>query len=157
VQNESNISDFEQLLPLAAEWAREQEQRILREGRSLSPQEIVDARAVGVREPERVRVLAVNQIPTPPTPVLKSAAAQINLLPTQPSGLTFRYGIFLRTGCEHNRNLVLHELVHTAQYERLGGIVPFLRDYLSECTTVGYEECSLEREADAIAAELCAS
>jgi hypothetical protein len=44
--------------------------------------------------------------------------------------------------------------VHTAQYERLGGIEPFLRQYLRECLTIGYPEAPLEQEAIATIASL---
>jgi hypothetical protein len=51
----------------------------------------------------------------------------------------------------------LHELVHTAQYERLGGIVAFLRKYLSECATSGYRAAPLEEEAIAVAQRIQSS
>ena len=43
--------------------------------------------------------------------------------------------------------LVVHELAHTAQYERLGGFKPFLKAYLEEWLTVGYPNGPLEQEA----------
>jgi hypothetical protein len=36
------------------------------------------------------------------------------------------------------------------QYERFGGVLPFLRQYLTECLTVGYPEAPLEQEAIAL-------
>jgi len=47
-------------------------------------------------------------------------------------------------------------LVHVAQYERSGGILPFLRRYLFECLTVGYSASPLELEAIAVTARVCA-
>ena len=41
--------------------------------------------------------------------------------------------------------MVVHELGHTAQYERLGGFEPFLRQYLSQCLTIGYPEAPMEQ------------
>jgi hypothetical protein len=141
------LHQFERLLPLAAEWAHEQEQRILREGVPLSKQEITDAKAVGVQEPERVRLLQVDRIPTPRHPLLKVVAVAIRFLSPPPRGLTLHHGIFVRSDCWRDRSLVAHELVHTAQYERLGGILPFLRKYLFECLSIGYSNSPLEREA----------
>jgi len=138
------------------EWAAEQEQRILREGMPLSEHEIADAKAVGVRDPERVRLLQVEAIPAPTHPMLKAAYDTINFLPVKPRGLTLRYGIFVRADCRQDRHLLLHELVHTAQYERLGGIVAFLRKYLFECVTIGYPEAPLEQEAIAVVTRICA-
>src|ERR1700756_218749 len=81
VQSENLVGQLELLLPLAAEWVSEQEQRILREGEPLSENELADAKAVGVRHPERVRALSVQAIPSPSHPILKAAAEQIELLP----------------------------------------------------------------------------
>jgi hypothetical protein len=151
VPQQFSQEEFEQLVPLAAEWAAEQEQLILREGVPLSEQEIADAKAVGVRDPERVRLLQVDAIPAPAHPMLRGAYDTINFLAVKPRGLTLRYGIFVRADCRQDRDLLLHELVHTAQYERLGSIVSFLRKYLFECATAGYRTAPLEQEAIAIA------
>ena len=40
-----------------------------------------------------------------------------------------------------------HELVHVMQYERLGGVRPFLRAYVYECLRFGYAAAPLELEA----------
>lgn len=149
------LAQFAMLLPLAAEWAVEQEQWILREGVPLLEDEIVDAKGVGVREPERVRLLQVPLIPTPAHPKLRAAAAAIDFLTPATRGLTLQYGIFVRSDCWRDRFLIAHELVHTAQYERLGGIVPFLRKYLFECVTIGYPQAPMEQEAIRVAAQAC--
>lgn len=146
---------FETLLPLAANWAAEQEAWILREGVPLTDTEIIDARAAGVQQPERVRLLHVPTIPSPTHPLLKAACNAINFFTSGPRGLTFHYGIFVRGDCRQDRHVVTHELVHTAQYERLGGIFPFLRRYLSECFTNGYRNAPLEQEAANVAERIC--
>lgn len=135
------------LLPLAVAWVRRQERRILKQGVPLSECEIQDAKAVGVREPERVRVLRVKIIPWPGARPLRSAAKVIGFATDATCGLTLGYGIFIREDCWRDRGLIAHELVHISQYERLGGIAPFLRQYLGECLTVGYVNAPLEREA----------
>ena len=149
------IAHFEDLLPLAVKWATAQEQQILRDGVALTESEIADARAVGVREPERVRLLQVANIPRPSDSQLAAAADAMQFLTPATRGLTLQYGIFIRADCWRERSLVVHELVHTAQYERLGGIAPFLRKYRLECLTVGYPEAPLEKEAVEIAARCC--
>jgi len=70
-------------------------------------------------------------------------------------GLTLRYGIFIRSDCWGERRLVVHELVHTLQYERLGGFMPFLQQYLHECITIGYPAAPMEQEAKRIEREMC--
>ena len=147
----------EAILPLAAEWAKHHEAQILRQGVALSPAEMRDARAAGIREPYRVRTLLVDEIPVPPESLLKFSSDDMALFPQAPSGLTLNYGVFIRRDCHGNRRLLAHELVHTAQYERLGGIVPFLRDYLFECATFGYHNAPLEQEAEEIAKQICAN
>ncbi|HEY4284702.1 MAG TPA: hypothetical protein VGM62_16695 [Chthoniobacterales bacterium] len=143
-------AEFEKLLPLATQWAAEQEQRILHEGVPLSIRELADALIVGVKDPERVRLLQVDTIPAPTHPALINAY-QAAKVPSAPRGLTIHHGVFVRADYWRDRSLILHELVHTAQYERFGGIEGFLRQYLLECATVGYNKSSLEGEAVAVA------
>jgi hypothetical protein len=142
------------MLPLATEWAAEQQQRILEEGVPLSMREFADALSVGVKDPERVRLLQVETIPVPTHPVLQAAYQIANFVPTAPRGLTIHYGVFVRADYWRDRALILHELVHTAQYERLGGVEPFLRQYLFECATVGYGNSRMECEAVSTAARV---
>ena len=145
---------FEQLLPLAVAWAEEQEQRILSTGVALTATQLADARQVGVVHPERVRLLPVESIPMPEHPLLQAAGEATGLISPFTAGLTLRYGIFIRSDMTDDRRLVAHELVHTAQYERLGSVAAFLRQYLQECLTVGYPASPLEQEAIATAARL---
>jgi hypothetical protein len=148
------IAQFETLLPLAANWAANLEQRILRQGVPLSEEEVADARTIGVRDPERVRLLQLESVPVLTHPMLKAAAAAIQFLTPSTQGLTLQYGIFVRSDRWRDRALIVHELVHTAQYERLGGIQPFLRQYLFECITIGYPAGPLEQEAIKVTARI---
>ena len=141
------IAQFESILPLATKWAAAVETRILRQGVPLTEESLADARVIGVREAERVRLLALTRVPVPKDLTLRTAAAAIQFLTPMTCGLALRYGIFIRRDCWGNRRLVAHELVHTAQYERLGGIEPFLRQYLYQCLTIGYPEAPMEQEA----------
>lgn len=47
------------------------------------------------------------------------------------------------------RRLLIHELAHVVQYERLGGFHAFLGAYLQECINPGYPLGPLEQEAKA--------
>jgi hypothetical protein len=155
MNQESLLAQFEVLLPLAATWATEQEHKILHEGIALSKQEVADAKAVGVKERQRVRLLQVETIARPLQPQLRAACEAIDFLTPATRGLTLGHGILIRSDCWRDRSLIAHELVHTAQYERLGGILPFLRKYLFECLTVGYSTSPLELEAIAVAVRIC--
>jgi hypothetical protein len=156
MNQDSLLAQFETLLPLAVAWATEQEREILRDGASLSAEEIADAHAVGVQNPNQVRLLQVETIPRPSQPQLKAACDAIDFLTPATRGLTLGYGIFIRSDCWRDRLLIVHELAHIAQYERLGGILPFLCRYFFECLTVGYLASPLELEAIAVTARVCA-
>jgi hypothetical protein len=141
---------FEELLPLACRWVEEQERGILRDGLPLNPEQLEIARKVGIRELGRIRLLEVDEVPEPEDPLLQAAAEAAGLISLLTSGLTARYGIFIRSDYWGNRQLLAHELAHVAQYERLGGIEPFLRRYLTECLNAGYPNGELEQEAKAV-------
>ena len=145
------------LLPLACEWATAQEQRILATGEALSDKMLADARLVGVAAPERVRLLYVREIPIPDDPALHAAVQETQFLSPLTRGLTLRYGILIRSDCRSDRTMVIHELGHTAQYERLGGFEPFLRQYLFECLSIGYPEAPMEQEVIALTARISGS
>jgi hypothetical protein len=147
--------EFKVLIPLACAWALEQESTILRDGVPLSPAQAMDAKSINVVHPEKIRLLKVVRIPVPENPALRDAASAIQLISPRTGGLTLRYGIFIRANCWDDRRSVFHELVHTLQYERLGGIQQFLRQYLFECITVGYPAAPLEQEAVSTTARLC--
>jgi hypothetical protein len=147
---------FKNLLPLACSWAEEQERVILRDGLSLSPAQAADAKSIGVAHPEKVRLLRVALVPKPEHPGLRAAAEVTQLISPHTAGLTMRYGIFIREDCWGARLLVAHELVHTSQYERLGGFQQFLQKYLYECITIGYPAAPMEQEAVTTAARVCA-
>ena len=147
---------FQMLLPLACAWAEEQERIILRDGVPLTTAQVADARRIGIAQPERVRLRVVDEIPLPTHPGLRMAGEMTGLISPMTAGLTLRYGIFIRSDCWGDRRLVVHELVHTWQYERLGGFMPFLKQYLDECITIGYPAAPMEQEAKRIESEICA-
>jgi hypothetical protein len=147
--------EFEMLLPLACAWADEQESAILASGVPLTQSQLADATRVGITQPEHVRLLAVPRIPLPKHPLLAAAATATDLILPSTQGLTLRYGIFLQADCWGQRSLIVHELVHTSQYERLGGFEAFLRRYLLECVTPpGYPFGALEQEAITTTSEI---
>jgi len=141
---------FETLLPLAIAWATEQESIVLRQGIGLTDSQLADARKVGVNRPELVRLFPVSSIPQPTDPILSAATKPIS----SPEGLTVRYGIFIRADCWGKRPLVVHELVHTSQFERLGGFEAFLRPYLLEIPD--YPNGPMEQEAVTTSERVCA-
>ena len=146
---------FQVLLPLACAWAEDHERIILRDGSPLADSQVADARKAGVVKPELVKLLGVPEVPIPDHPVLRAAAEATQMITPRTGGLTLRYGIYIRSDLWDNRRLVFHELVHTSQYERLGGFRPFLEQYLYECITIGYPAAPMEQEAIITTAKLC--
>jgi len=157
MDRQAAFEQLEELLPLAADWAMEQQQRVLCEGVPLSGTEMADAKAIVVRNPQRVRLLRVDSVPVPVHPMLRAAAVSINFVTAAPSGLALENGIFVRADHWRERELIAHELAHTAQYQRLGGVLPFLQTYIVQCATVGYQQAPLELEANATAARICSA
>jgi hypothetical protein len=134
--------------PRAVQWVEAQERRILRFGFPLTPEQIRDAIAAGVAKPDRVRLLPVPLIPGPSDPLLEELGRKFRLTMTdKTAGLTMGHGIYLKTSELPDRLRVTHELVHVAQYERLGGISPFLRAYMIQIIRFGYFKAPLELEA----------
>jgi hypothetical protein len=146
---------FENILPLAVEWAEAKEKVILEHGKVLSSQYMEDAKSIGVNNPERVRIYKVPQIPIPKHPILRAAAEATQLISPATIGLSLRYGIFIHNNFSKDRYTIVHELVHTMQCEKLSGFHSFLKKYLWECIEIGYPEAPLEQEAVRIAREIC--
>ncbi|MDF1657959.1 MAG: hypothetical protein P1U58_10130 [Verrucomicrobiales bacterium] len=136
------------LLPLGTRWAERQESLILREGRPLSEWETMWATDVGVKKPEAVRILPVPRIPTPGSWFTRL----LRIFSEGPTGMAVNYGIYLEASQATNPSLLVHELTHVAQFERLGGIESFLREYITQCIRDGYWESDLEIEAREAAA-----
>ncbi|MCB1231036.1 MAG: hypothetical protein KDN19_12245 [Verrucomicrobiae bacterium] len=143
------------ILPLATLWVRRQERRILANGRPLSIEEKLDARDAGVADVDRVRLMVLSPVPSPGGRLL-SGFGRLTRFPMEPpSGMALGHGIYLDTRVAGQRRIFLHECVHISQYERLGGIRPFLRRYLEECLRDSYWNSAMEREANAIADRVC--
>ena len=94
---------FEDILPLAVQWAKVKEMVILEHGTALSPKFIQDAKTVGVKYPERVRVYKVPQIPIPKHPILKAAAEASQLISPATIGMSLGYGIFMHSNFSNDR------------------------------------------------------
>ena len=148
---------FEQLLPLACEWARAQEEFILARGAALQPEQIADAELAGVRDCSRVRVLVVDRIPLPENKELAAAARCSQIITDASRGVAIGHGIVIRADAWGDRELLLHQFVHVAQCERSGGLEPFVRAYLCDRQSCAkFTFGSLEQEARGLARELCA-
>jgi hypothetical protein len=134
------------LIPFACAWAERQESSILKTGAPLSPTQADTARSLGILYPDRIRLRAVTRVP-PLNWLLRCIGDRLGLISSETIGMALRYGIFIREDHWGDRRLLVHELAHVAQYERMGGFRRFLTQYLQECINPGYPFGELELEA----------
>ncbi len=132
------------LSPALGRWAIDQEKRILAEGRPLAAVDLDFARRLEIEAPGDIRVLEVERIPLPVPFPLVELAKKWGIPAFEPAGMALGHGIYILPGRE---NVVPHELVHILQYQRLGGIHPFMRRYVTEILVHGYRDAPLEIEA----------
>jgi len=149
---------FEQLLPLAFQWARNIENFVLQHGSPLPRRQVTDARQVGVKDICRVRVLAVDRMPLPEEPELAEASRRTQIITDSCRAIAIGHAVVIRADAWGDRELFLHQLVHVAQCERSGGLEQWVRQYLVDRTncpnfTIG----ALEEQARRIAREICAA
>ena len=149
---------FECLASLAYQWAKTQEDFILKHGAPLAPRQIADAQQCGVHDSSRVRVLAVNRIPLADDEELAEAARRAQIITDASRGVAIGHGIIIRADCWQNRELLLHQLVHVAQCERSGGLESFVEEYLGDRRTCAdFSAGSLEDKARGLARAICAA
>ena len=89
---------FERLAPLAFQWAKTQEDLILKHGAPLAPGQIADALRCGVHDSSRVRVLVVDRILLPDDKELAEAARRGQIITEASRGVTIRLRSNLRRG-----------------------------------------------------------
>ena len=148
----------QRMAPLARDWAQKQEAFVLKLGARLSARQLADAERVGVKDAARVRVLPVDRMPLPENLELAEAARRAQIITEASAAVTIGHGIIIRADRWHDRELLLHQLVHVAQCERCGGLDAFVEVYLNDRSTcpeftVGW----LEDEARNLAREICAA
>jgi hypothetical protein len=144
---DSLLSRMPQLVPLAIDWAQELELHALKAGKPLAFWQVADASDVGVRQPGKVRLCLIDEMPKVGNPALAAAALEIGFLGPETLGLTLGYGIFIKRTHAGRRWLLRHELRHVAQCEASGGIGRFLPEYLNQVVRLGYANAPLEADA----------
>jgi hypothetical protein len=149
---------FEALLPLAYEWAKQQEEFVLAHGRPLGLTHSWDAHLAGVQDCAKVRVLVVDRISLPQDPKLAELSRRLRIITDDTRCMGLGYALIVRGDAWNDRELILHNLVHIAQCERSGGLEQWCRQYLGDRTNcANFTTGSLEQEARRIAHEICAA
>ena len=140
------MKDLNSYLPLVVLWAKKHHDLIQEQGAELNEEGMEMARSVGVAEPERIRIMLVDEIPFQEDPVVYSLAKSVGMLSGQVSGITFGHSIYIVKACQSAR-IYSHEFRHVHQYETLGSIGEFMEVYLEQVLMFGYHQAPLERDA----------
>lgn len=130
--------NLEDTIKLACMWVNQQQEYIDNFGAKLTPHQIALAIQVGVRQPERIRILTVEKIPSPNDETLSKLAEKLNFLGPGTLGITLGYCIYVRDGYVDDR-LLSHEFRHVYQFEESGSIQVFIGEYLQQLIQYGYE------------------
>jgi hypothetical protein len=148
------MNELPKLFPHVVSWITGLNKQANESGRMLNPLECDLAQKVGVARPEDIRILSVPQIPQPAHPRVREVAQQVGLLTPDTGGLTAMHAVIVRSDCVNDLRLLAHEFVHVEQYERLG-TEGFLREYIQQLATYGYQNAPFELEAEAKATKVC--
>ncbi|KIE59156.1 hypothetical protein A946_03900 [Methylacidiphilum kamchatkense Kam1] len=136
------------LIARGISWAKKVVEEQAKEGRLLSDSELIVAKKVGVRYPERIRIVFVDQIPHPEDPQLLEIAQSYGLSFPSMIGLALGYTIFIRNN-NFSEKLLAHECRHVYQFEQAGSIESYLQNYLQSLLPNGYANSPYEKDAQA--------
>ncbi|HEX6707591.1 MAG TPA: hypothetical protein VF169_22725 [Albitalea sp.] len=133
-------------LPVVGAWAAWQRSRGLRRGTGLSAAQQRVAAAVGVAQPQRIRLVLAPRVPIPGGRWLDGIARAMDLPGPDVDGLTLGHVIFIRDSALTAR-LLAHECRHVQQCEAAGSLHAFLAQYLRQVARHGYHDAPFEADA----------
>ncbi|WP_433933295.1 hypothetical protein [Brevundimonas diminuta] len=116
----------------------------------LSPEQLELAVQIGIKHPEKVRLVFVDAIPFPMHDAqMREAGERMGF--TGPGVINnaqaFGYTIWVRKDFVLDRPRLAHELVHVEQIERSASFESYARNYMLELLSFGHEKMPLELEA----------
>jgi len=136
----NTLAKIDALIPAAMKWYDNVAKSLHHKGRVLTAAEKKEAKQLGVKNPNAVRVVVLNKFPEPngrfSNNHTEGARAMGDIIMIKPH--------------LKNDSLVLcHELVHVAQKDRMG-LKRFLKQIALENEILGYSKSPLENEAYAL-------
>ncbi|AOT11193.1 hypothetical protein [Pseudoalteromonas luteoviolacea] len=137
------------LLPQYIEWAHDIEIDGLKIGKPLNARELGLASEIGIRHPEKVRIVYVDEVPFPRENfALKTLGEALGFIGEGivNNAQVFGYSIYVRQGFDLNRPKLAHELVHVLQIER-SDLDTIVTQHFSDLAKYGYDNSPLEVEA----------
>jgi hypothetical protein len=136
----------EYFFPRALSWYNQVEAELLPQGRPLTPRETEFAIRAGIKDPNRVRIVVLDNFPLPADLALRTELERFGMGRKTAGGRTHGYVIMLKSWTAENNTVISHELVHIAQQDRLGR-ESFVRRYLIELEMLEYARSPLKLEA----------
>ncbi|WGV99086.1 hypothetical protein QF117_14115 [Vibrio sp. YMD68] len=140
------VDQIDAYLPLSMRYVEKNEQIALSQGDRLSPQFIEVAHRIGIKHPEKVRVIYADTLPLPENESLLFQMQRLGLDSPYFVGATFGYGIWIANKAKGDKLLLSHELIHVKQAET-AGLEAFTKDYLLQLSIFGYAKAPIELEA----------
>ncbi|OCQ23613.1 hypothetical protein A7985_06625 [Pseudoalteromonas luteoviolacea] len=137
------------LLPQYIEWAYTVEEKGLMAGKSLSDRELSLAKEIGITNPEKIKIVYVEEVPFPHENfALKTLGEALGFIGEGiiNNAQVFGYTIYVRNGFDLNKPKLAHELVHVLQMERMG-LDNVVTQHFSDLAQYGYNNAPLEVEA----------
>jgi hypothetical protein len=136
------LAAIERKLPESRKRTLEAEAIALKNGRPLSDFERELAVKVGVKNPDKIRILVTDKFPIDEERAVGPHSVAI--------GLTMRYGVFIKSYVPADPakyyEVVAHEFVHVRQFEQFG-IDGMTRRFIVESVVLGDKLIPVEREA----------
>ncbi|QGX61890.1 hypothetical protein [Alteromonas mediterranea] len=137
------------LLPQYIEWAHETDKKGFEIGKPLNEEELALAAEIGIKYPEKVRTVYVDEVPFPyENFALKVFGEAVGLVGEGiiNNAQVFGYSIYARKDFVLNRPKLAHELVHVLQIER-ASLDEVVTQHFFDMAEFGYDQAPLEVEA----------
>ncbi|SDS67057.1 hypothetical protein SAMN05192545_1824 [Maribacter dokdonensis] len=147
---EENSLLYEKLIPQYVSWAVSVDQAGIKIGEYLNEKELLLAKEVGVKFPEKVRIVYVDEVPFPyENEHLKQMGLSLGFIgkDIKNEAQAFGYSIYVRKDLNFTISKLAHELVHVMQIERSDSFFTYVIQYLNDLAKYGYSKSPLEIEA----------
>lgn len=119
-------------------------------GMPLTSNQIELASDIGIKRPEKVRIIFVDDVPFPKeNEDMREMGEALGFIGSGVinNAQAFGYTIWVRNGYTLDRPSLAHELVHVMQIERKGDFGAFVKQYMMQLLKHGHMDMPLEIEA----------
>lgn len=137
------------ILPQYIDWAGDTEVAGLQLGEPLSAAQLALAAEIGIKQPEKVRLVYVDAVPFPyHNPMLKLVGEATGFIGEGiiNNAQVFGYSIYVRKDYQLDTPKLAHELVHVLQIER-ASLEQVITQHFADLLKYGYDNAPLELEA----------